>query len=150
MNSFKKHKNITLIVRPTHKNLNPSQLLSSILVLGLSEVEVEPCVSRQPASILCLIGQNSKYRPKYFFLLHNLIQLCVQSTCRLQATSLQYCWPQDVTSEEGYNGDSSDSSRGSPVREDGLGLPSQKSCQVHHFTLSCLEPFTHTKTQFIR
>lgn len=29
MNSFKKHKNITLIVRPAHKNLDPSQLLSS-------------------------------------------------------------------------------------------------------------------------
>lgn len=45
-----------------------------------------------------------------------------------QAISLQYSWPEDVTSEEGYNGDSSNSSRGSPVKDDGLE-PSKKTCK---------------------
>ncbi|KAM3876865.1 pro-interleukin-16 [Diretmus argenteus] len=37
--------------------------------------------------------------------------------------------PQEVTGEEGYAGDSSGSSRGSPVRDDGLGLSSHNGCQ---------------------
>ncbi|XP_062273658.1 pro-interleukin-16 [Scomber scombrus] len=47
----------------------------------------------------------------------------------LRAAPRRYCWRQDVTSEEGYNGDSSGSSRGSPVREDGLEPSSHSSCQ---------------------
>ncbi|XP_060899104.1 pro-interleukin-16 isoform X1 [Labrus mixtus] len=52
-----------------------------------------------------------------------------KSTCRVHAAPSQYCWPQDVTSEEGYNGDSSGSSRESPLREEGLDLSSNTSCQ---------------------
>ncbi|XP_047435902.1 pro-interleukin-16 [Mugil cephalus] len=51
-----------------------------------------------------------------------------KSTCRLRAGLRRQCWPQDVNSEEGYNGDSSGSSRGSPVRE-GLEASPQTSCQ---------------------
>ncbi|XP_041648540.1 pro-interleukin-16 isoform X3 [Cheilinus undulatus] len=51
-----------------------------------------------------------------------------KSTCRVRAAPPQYCWPQDVTSEDGYNGDSSCSSRDSPTRE-GLELSSNTSCQ---------------------
>ncbi|CAN9506853.1 unnamed protein product [Ophioblennius macclurei] len=52
-----------------------------------------------------------------------------KSTCRLRAASRRHCRPQDVTSEEGYNGDSSGSSRGSPVRDEGQEAPSHTSCQ---------------------
>ncbi|XP_032392428.1 pro-interleukin-16 [Etheostoma spectabile] len=52
-----------------------------------------------------------------------------KTTCRVRAAPLQHCWPQDVTSEEGYNGDSSGSSRGSPVRDGGLESSSHTSCQ---------------------
>ncbi|XP_068586919.1 pro-interleukin-16 [Cebidichthys violaceus] len=52
-----------------------------------------------------------------------------KSTCRVRATPRRYCWPQDVTSEEGYNGDSSGSSRESPVRDGGLESSSHTSCQ---------------------
>ncbi|KAL3066087.1 hypothetical protein OYC64_016100 [Pagothenia borchgrevinki] len=51
-----------------------------------------------------------------------------KSTCRVRAAPHRHCWPQDVTSEEGYNGDSSGSSGGSPVREGGLESSSH-SCQ---------------------
>ncbi|KAK2919601.1 hypothetical protein Q8A73_001805 [Channa argus] len=47
---------------------------------------------------------------------------------RVRAAPTRKCWPQDVTSEEGYNGDSSGSSRGSPVREEGLEASSHSSC----------------------
>ncbi|XP_058485926.1 pro-interleukin-16 [Solea solea] len=47
--------------------------------------------------------------------------------CRARAAPQRYCWP-DVTSEEGYNGDSSGSSRGSPVRDEGVDLTSHSSC----------------------
>ncbi|XP_059213561.1 pro-interleukin-16 [Centropristis striata] len=52
-----------------------------------------------------------------------------KSTCRVRAATHRYCWPQDVTSEEGYNGDSSGSSTGSPVRDGGLESSSHTSCQ---------------------
>ncbi|XP_040893196.1 pro-interleukin-16 [Toxotes jaculatrix] len=52
-----------------------------------------------------------------------------KSNNRVRAAPRRYCWPQDVTSEEGYNGDSSGSSRGSPVRDDGLEPSSHGSCQ---------------------
>uniref|UniRef100_UPI0037E81A77 pro-interleukin-16 n=1 Tax=Semicossyphus pulcher TaxID=241346 RepID=UPI0037E81A77 len=52
-----------------------------------------------------------------------------KSTCRMRAAPPQHCWPQDVTSEEGYNGDSSSSSRGSPVVEEELECSSNTSCQ---------------------
>ncbi|XP_070689069.1 pro-interleukin-16 [Pempheris klunzingeri] len=52
-----------------------------------------------------------------------------KSTCRVRPPPRRYCWPQDVTSEEGYNGDSSGSSRGSPVRDEGLEPSSHTSCQ---------------------
>ncbi|KAK5874600.1 hypothetical protein PBY51_019535 [Eleginops maclovinus] len=52
-----------------------------------------------------------------------------KSTCRVRAAPHRYCWPQDVTSEEGYNGDSSGSSGGSPVRNEGLESSSHSSCQ---------------------
>ncbi|XP_026234770.1 pro-interleukin-16 isoform X2 [Anabas testudineus] len=51
-----------------------------------------------------------------------------KSNLRVRAAPHRYCWPQDVTSEDGYNGDSSGSSRGSPVRE-GLEPSSHTSCQ---------------------
>ncbi|KAF3833363.1 hypothetical protein F7725_027028 [Dissostichus mawsoni] len=51
-----------------------------------------------------------------------------KSTCRVRAAPHRHCWPRDVTSEEGYNGDSSVSSGGSPVREGGLESSSH-SCQ---------------------
>ncbi|XP_034437531.1 pro-interleukin-16 isoform X4 [Hippoglossus hippoglossus] len=53
-----------------------------------------------------------------------------KSNCRMRAVPRRYCWPQDVTSEEGYNGDSSGSSRGSPVRDEGLESSSHTSCQL--------------------
>ncbi|KAM9366653.1 pro-interleukin-16 [Symphorus nematophorus] len=55
-----------------------------------------------------------------------------KSTCRVRAAPRRYCWPQDVTSEEGYNGGSSGSSRGSPVRDDEGLEPSSShtSCQL--------------------
>ncbi|XP_029318440.1 pro-interleukin-16 [Cottoperca gobio] len=52
-----------------------------------------------------------------------------KTTCRVRAAPRRYCWPHDVTSEEGYNGDSSGSSRGSPVRDGGLESSSHTSCQ---------------------
>ncbi|XP_031156838.2 pro-interleukin-16 isoform X1 [Sander lucioperca] len=52
-----------------------------------------------------------------------------KSTCRVRTAPRRHCWPQDVTSEEGYNGDSSGSSRGSPVRDGGLESSSHTSCQ---------------------
>ncbi|KAM7014944.1 pro-interleukin-16 [Tautogolabrus adspersus] len=52
-----------------------------------------------------------------------------KSTCRVHVAPSQYCWPQDLTSEEGYKGDSSGSSRESPVREEGLELSSNTRCQ---------------------
>ena len=55
----------------------------------------------------------------------------------MRAVPRRYCWPQDVTSEEGYNGDSSGSSGGSPVRDEGLEYSSHTSCQVQHCDYSC-------------
>ncbi|XP_042340749.1 pro-interleukin-16 [Plectropomus leopardus] len=49
-----------------------------------------------------------------------------KSTCRVHAAPHQYCWPQD---EEGYNGDSSGSSGGSPVSDRGLDSSSHMGCQ---------------------
>ncbi|XP_008290963.1 pro-interleukin-16 [Stegastes partitus] len=59
----------------------------------------------------------------------NLAHRSNKSTCRAHAGARRHCWPQDVTSEEGYNGDSSGSSRGSPVRDKGIEAPSHTSCQ---------------------
>ncbi|XP_067453826.1 pro-interleukin-16 isoform X2 [Thunnus thynnus] len=79
-----------------------------------------------------------------------------KSTSRLRAAPRRYCWPQDVTSEEGYNGDSSSSSRGSPVRDDGLEPSSHSSCQEgerireqsegsrEDLTAACTEDRLHT------
>ncbi|XP_056269739.1 pro-interleukin-16 isoform X2 [Pseudoliparis swirei] len=52
-----------------------------------------------------------------------------KSTCRVRAAPHRYCWPQDVTSEESYYGDSSGSSKGSPVRDEGLESSSHTGCQ---------------------
>ncbi|CAJ1048665.1 pro-interleukin-16 [Xyrichtys novacula] len=49
-----------------------------------------------------------------------------KSTCKMRVAPRQHCWPQDVTSEEGYDADSS--CRGFPI-EDGLELSSGSSCQ---------------------
>ncbi|XP_030269496.1 pro-interleukin-16 isoform X2 [Sparus aurata] len=69
---------------------------------------------------------------------------------RMRAVPRRYCWPQDVTSEEGYNGDSSGSSRGSPVRDEGLEHSSQTSCQEgerkREQSEECKEGFTHPDT----
>ncbi|KAK2853372.1 hypothetical protein Q5P01_006033 [Channa striata] len=51
-----------------------------------------------------------------------------KSNSRVRTAPHRKCWPQDVTSEEGYNGDSSGSSRGSPVRDEGLEASSHTSC----------------------
>uniref|UniRef100_A0A3Q3K2E2 Pro-interleukin-16 n=1 Tax=Monopterus albus TaxID=43700 RepID=A0A3Q3K2E2_MONAL len=51
-----------------------------------------------------------------------------KSNFKVHAAPSQYCWPQDVTSEECYIGDSSGSNGGSPVRE-GLQPSSHTSCQ---------------------
>ncbi|XP_056134699.1 pro-interleukin-16 [Lampris incognitus] len=51
-----------------------------------------------------------------------------KSKSRICFPPQRYCRSHDVTSEEGYAGDSSGSSRGSPVREGGLGLP-YNGCQ---------------------
>ncbi|KAM7423491.1 hypothetical protein PAMA_000036 [Pampus argenteus] len=78
-----------------------------------------------------------------------------KSTSRLHTAPRRYCWPPDVTSEEGYNGDSSGSSRGSPVRDDGLDPSSHSSCQEgeqireqsvsrEDFTAACTEDRLHT------
>ncbi|XP_074480620.1 pro-interleukin-16 isoform X1 [Sebastes fasciatus] len=71
-----------------------------------------------------------------------------KSTCRVRATPRRYCWPQDVTSEEGYNGDSSGSSRGSPVRDGGLESSSHTSCQQEGERIreESKEDFTHPDT----
>ncbi|KAG8001670.1 Pro-interleukin-16 [Nibea albiflora] len=61
-----------------------------------------------------------------------------KSTSRVRAAQRRYCWPQDVTSEEGYNGDSSGSSRGSPVRDEGLEPASHTSCQVSQVLMRSL------------
>ncbi|XP_073320336.1 pro-interleukin-16 [Pagrus major] len=70
---------------------------------------------------------------------------------RVRAVPRRYCWPQDVTSEEGYNGDSSGSSRGSPVRDEGLEPSSHTSCQQEgerkrEQSEGCKEGFTHPDT----
>uniref|UniRef100_A0A8C2W9I5 PDZ domain-containing protein n=1 Tax=Cyclopterus lumpus TaxID=8103 RepID=A0A8C2W9I5_CYCLU len=70
------------------------------------------------------------------------------STCRVRAAPRRYCWPQDVTSEEGYYGDSSGSSRGSPVRDGGLESSSHTSCQqegerIREESEGIKEDFTH-------
>ncbi|XP_069029015.1 pro-interleukin-16 isoform X2 [Embiotoca jacksoni] len=52
-----------------------------------------------------------------------------KSSCRVCAGPRRPCWPQDGTSEDGYIGDSSGSSRGSPVRDEGLESSSHTSCQ---------------------
>ncbi|XP_044068029.1 pro-interleukin-16 isoform X2 [Siniperca chuatsi] len=73
-----------------------------------------------------------------------------KSTCRVRAAPRQYCWPQDVTSEEGYNGDSSGSSRGSPVRDEGLEPSSHTSCQegeqIREQSVGSKEDFNHPDT----
>ncbi|XP_070758841.1 pro-interleukin-16 [Enoplosus armatus] len=74
-----------------------------------------------------------------------------KSTCRVRAAPRRYCWPQDVTSEEGYNGDSSGSSRGSPVRDEGLEPSSHTSCQqegerIREQSEGSKEDFTHPDT----
>ncbi|KAE8297660.1 Pro-interleukin-16 Interleukin-16 [Larimichthys crocea] len=71
-----------------------------------------------------------------------------KSSCRVRAAQRRYCWPQDVTSEEGYNGDSSGSSRGSPVRDEGLEPASHTSCQqegerIREQSEEGKEDFTH-------
>ncbi|KAM9832178.1 LOW QUALITY PROTEIN: pro-interleukin-16 [Neosynchiropus ocellatus] len=50
-------------------------------------------------------------------------------SARMCSSPRRHCWPQDdVTGEEGYVGDSSGSSRGSPVEVNGVELPSHSSC----------------------
>ncbi|XP_038548193.1 pro-interleukin-16 isoform X3 [Micropterus salmoides] len=70
-----------------------------------------------------------------------------KSTYRVRAAPHRYCWPQDVASEEGYNGDSSGSSRGSPVRDEGLEPSSYTSCQegerIREESEGSKEDFTH-------
>ncbi|KAG7220825.1 hypothetical protein INR49_031564 [Caranx melampygus] len=70
-----------------------------------------------------------------------------KSICRVRATPRWYCWPHDVTSEEGYNGDSSGSSRESPVRDEGLEPSSHASCQeaeqIREKSEESKEDFTH-------
>ncbi|XP_072237423.1 pro-interleukin-16 [Leuresthes tenuis] len=58
----------------------------------------------------------------------NLVHSGNKPTCRVHAGPRQHCWPQDVASEEG-NGDSSGSSRESPVRDEGLDVSSHTDCQ---------------------
>ncbi|XP_047187343.1 pro-interleukin-16 isoform X3 [Scophthalmus maximus] len=62
-----------------------------------------------------------------------------KSNCRVRAAPRRYCWPQDVTSEEGYNGDSSGSSRGSPVRDKGPEPSSHTSCQFFSSVYKALQ-----------
>ncbi|XP_070826145.1 pro-interleukin-16 isoform X2 [Chaetodon trifascialis] len=73
-----------------------------------------------------------------------------KSTCRVRASPRRYCWPQDVTSEEGYNGDSSGSSRGSPDRDEGLESSLHTSCQegeqIGEQSEGSKEDFTHPDT----
>ncbi|KAG7265172.1 hypothetical protein CRUP_003613, partial [Coryphaenoides rupestris] len=52
-----------------------------------------------------------------------------KSKSRQHAPARRYCRPPDVTSEEGYAGDSSGSSRGSPVKEKPPSLSPAKGCQ---------------------
>ncbi|XP_026149152.1 pro-interleukin-16 isoform X1 [Mastacembelus armatus] len=70
-----------------------------------------------------------------------------KSSFRVRAAPRRYCWPQEVTSEEGYNGGSSGSSRGSPVREQGLEPSSHTSCQegeqIREETEGSKEDFPH-------
>ncbi|KAM3625554.1 uncharacterized protein V6R79_013980 [Siganus canaliculatus] len=71
-----------------------------------------------------------------------------KSTCKARAASRRYRLPQDVTSEEGYNGDSSGSSRGSPVRDEGLETSTRTSCQqeeerVREHSPPSKEEFSH-------
>ncbi|XP_039980626.1 pro-interleukin-16 [Xiphias gladius] len=73
-----------------------------------------------------------------------------KSNCRVRAAPRRYRWPQDVTSEEGYNGDSSGSSRGSPVRDEELEPASHTSCQegerIREQSEWSKEDFTHPDT----
>ena len=59
------------------------------------------------------------------------LSMCVQSKSRQHPLPRRYCRPPDVTSEEGYAGDSSGSSRGSPVKEKVPALSPANRCQVH-------------------
>ncbi|XP_071344385.1 pro-interleukin-16 isoform X2 [Trachinotus anak] len=73
-----------------------------------------------------------------------------KSNFRLRAAPRWYCWPHDVTSEEGYNGDSSGSSRESPVRDEVLE-PSSQTCQqegeqIREKSDESEEDFTHPDT----
>nr|XP_040054514.1 pro-interleukin-16 isoform X5 [Gasterosteus aculeatus aculeatus] len=52
-----------------------------------------------------------------------------KSTCRMRVAQHRHCRPQDVTSEEGCNGESSGPTRGSPVCDGGLESSSHISCQ---------------------
>uniref|UniRef100_UPI003AAEF497 pro-interleukin-16 n=1 Tax=Centroberyx gerrardi TaxID=166262 RepID=UPI003AAEF497 len=73
-----------------------------------------------------------------------------KSKSRVCVAPRRYCRPQDVTSEEGYAGDSSGSSRGSPVRDDGLGPSAHNGCQEGERTREpsegSREAFSHTDT----
>nr|XP_057933825.1 pro-interleukin-16 isoform X2 [Doryrhamphus excisus] len=61
-----------------------------------------------------------------------------KSTSRLRAVPRRYAWSQDVSGEEGYNGDSSGSSRASPDRDDGLNTSINIHCQcIHIFSNVC-------------
>ncbi|XP_029354230.1 pro-interleukin-16 isoform X2 [Echeneis naucrates] len=69
-----------------------------------------------------------------------------KSSCMVRAAPRWYCWPHDVTSEEGYNGDSSGSSGDSPVRH-ALEPPSHTSCQQEGEQIrENREEFTHPGT----
>ncbi|CAL8246632.1 unnamed protein product [Lota lota] len=61
----------------------------------------------------------------------------VQSKSRQHVPPRRYCRAPDVTSEEGYAGDSSGSSRGSPVKENVPSLSPANRCQVHNKIHSC-------------
>uniref|UniRef100_A0A667X3R4 Interleukin 16 n=1 Tax=Myripristis murdjan TaxID=586833 RepID=A0A667X3R4_9TELE len=63
------------------------------------------------------------------------LDLAFRSKSRVCVIPRRYCRPQDVTSEEGYAGDSSGSSRGSPVRDDALGPSAYNGCQVNPLSL---------------
>ncbi|XP_075303575.1 pro-interleukin-16 isoform X2 [Odontesthes bonariensis] len=60
----------------------------------------------------------------------NLVHSGNKPTCSVHAGPRRHCWPQDVASEEGCNGDCSGSRRESPVRDKGLDVSSHTGCQL--------------------
>ncbi|KAM9318154.1 pro-interleukin-16 [Pholidichthys leucotaenia] len=70
-----------------------------------------------------------------------------KSNCRVRAGLRWHCRPQDLNSEEGYNGNSSSSNRGSPVRDEGLATSSHTSCQQEEEQMR--EPFEWNTENYI-